>query len=100
MERVIHSATGTARGLAPGLGYRMAGKTGTAQVFGIKQDEEYVQEDIEKHLRDHALFIAFAPVDEPKIAIAVVVENGGSGGAVAGPIARAVIDKYLEQNGS
>jgi penicillin-binding protein 2 len=76
--------------------YKIAGKTGTAQVFGIKQDEEYVAEDIDKHLRDHALFIGFAPVENPRIAIAVVVENGGSGGAVAAPIARKIMDHYLE----
>ncbi|MGD8527014.1 MAG: penicillin-binding transpeptidase domain-containing protein, partial [Thioalkalispiraceae bacterium] len=70
---------------------------GTAQVFGIKQDEEYVEEDIKKKLRDHALFIGFAPVDDPKIAVAVIVENGGSGGAVAAPIVRKVMDQYLLQ---
>jgi len=87
MTKVVHSTHGTAR---------IAGKTGTAQVFGIKQDEEYVAEDIEKHLRDHALFIGFAPVENPRIAIAVIVENGGSGGAVAAPIARKIMDHYIE----
>ncbi len=96
MTRVVHSPKGTARGISRGIKYKIAGKTGTAQVFGIKQDEEYVAEDIEKHLRDHALFIGFAPVENPRIAIAVIVENGGSGGAVAAPIARKVMDHYLE----
>jgi len=95
MTLVIHSPHGTARRINHNLPYKIAGKTGTAQVFGIKQDEEYVAEDIAKRLRDHALFIAFAPADKPRIAIAVVVENGGSGGAVAAPIARKIFDAYL-----
>ncbi len=95
MIDVIYSSHGTAHKLDKGQPYKIAGKTGTAQVFGIKQEEEYVAEDIAKHLRDHALFIAYAPVSDPKIAVAVVVENGGSGGSVAGPVAGAVIDKYL-----
>ncbi|UCE88932.1 MAG: penicillin-binding protein 2, partial [Pseudomonadota bacterium] len=95
MERVVHSLRGTARSISQNLNYRIAGKTGTAQVFGIKQDEEYIKEDIAKKLRDHALFIAFAPVDTPRIAVAVIVENGGSGGAVAAPIARKVMDAWL-----
>ncbi len=95
MENVIYGRHGTARRLNHGQPYKIAGKTGTAQVFGIEQDEEYVAEDIAKHLRDHALFIAFAPSDAPRIAVAVIVENGGSGGSVAAPIAGAVIDQYL-----
>ncbi|WP_455199471.1 penicillin-binding protein 2 [Kaarinaea lacus] len=95
MTKVVHSPRGTARRIADGARYKIAGKTGTAQVFGIKQDEEYVEEDIDKRLRDHALFISFAPVENPRIAVAVVVENGGSGGAVAAPIARMVMDHYL-----
>jgi len=96
MTKVVHSPRGTARSINQGAKYKIAGKTGTAQVFGIKQDEEYVAEDIEKHLRDHALFIAFAPVENPRIAVAVVVENGGSGGTVAAPIARKIMDHYLQ----
>ncbi len=96
MTKVVHSPHGTARRISQGAKFKIAGKTGTAQVFGIKQDEEYVAEDIEKHLRDHALFIGFAPVENPRIAIAVVVENGGSGGAVAAPIARKIMDHYIE----
>ncbi|ALP54368.1 penicillin-binding protein 2 [Candidatus Tenderia electrophaga] len=95
MENVIYGQHGTARRLNRGQPYKIAGKTGTAQVFGIEQDEEYVEEDVASHLRDHALFIAFAPADVPRIAVAVIVENGGSGGAVAAPIAGAVIDQYL-----
>ena len=95
MEKVVHGLRGTARGINRDLEYKVAGKTGTAQVFGIKQDEEYDEEKIAKKLRDHALFIAFAPADEPKIAVAVIVENGGHGGSVAAPIARKVMDAYL-----
>ncbi|VAX02396.1 Peptidoglycan D,D-transpeptidase MrdA [hydrothermal vent metagenome] len=97
MTKVVHSPKGTARRIGQGAKYKIAGKTGTAQVFGIKQDEEYVEEEIAKKLRDHALFVGFAPVENSRIAVAVVVENGGSGGAVAAPIARKVMDYYLHQ---
>jgi penicillin-binding protein 2 len=97
MTQVVLGAHGTARGISQGLKYTIAGKTGTAQVFGIKQDEEAEddQSKIAKKLRDHALFIAFAPADAPKIAVAVVVEHGGHGGSAAAPIARKVMDAYL-----
>lgn len=100
MTQVVHGLTGTARRINRNLPYKVAGKTGTAQVFGIKQDEEYKEEEIAKRLRDHALFISFAPVDNPRIAVALIVENGGSGGAVAAPIARQVMDGFLlDDNG-
>lgn len=95
MEHVVHSLHGTAHHIGRGLPFKMAGKTGTAQVFGIKQDEEYDKENVAARLRDHSLFIAFAPVDKPRIALAVIVENGGSGSAVAAPLARKIIDAYL-----
>jgi penicillin-binding protein 2 len=95
MRKVVHNIRGTAHSISRDLPYKMAGKTGTAQVFGIEQGEEYDEEKIAKKLRDHALFIAFAPADEPKIAIAVIVENGGHGGSTAAPIARKVMDAYL-----
>ncbi len=76
----------------------MAGKSGTAQVFSIGQEEEYDEEEIAEHLRDHALFIAFAPLDDPQIAVAIIVENGSSGSRVAAPIARAIMDQYLGYN--
>ena len=75
--------------------FKVAGKTGTAQVFGIAQDEEYDTETLERKLHDHALFIAFAPADKPEFAVAVVVENGGSGSKVAAPIARKLIQQYF-----
>lgn len=98
MTKVVHDPHGTARRIGRNLPYKMAGKTGTSQVFSIAQDAEYDAEEITKRLRDHALFIAYAPVDKPKIAVALIVENGGSGGAVAAPIARKIIDRYLLGN--
>ena len=95
MEGVIKHYMGTAKGLARNLNYRLAGKTGTAQVVGIKQNEEYDSEALKERQRDHALFVSFAPVDAPKIAVSSVVENGESAGSTAGPIAKAVIDHYL-----
>ena len=95
MTDVVHSARGTARRIGKDSPYKIAGKTGTAQVFGLKEEEKYDAAAIAEKLRDHALFIAFAPVDDPKIAIAVIVENGGGGGSVAAPIARAIMDAYL-----
>ncbi|MDX1374529.1 MAG: penicillin-binding protein 2 [Burkholderiales bacterium] len=75
--------------------YTSAGKTGTAQVIGIKQNEKYDESKIDERLRDHSLFIAFAPLESPKIALAVVVENGGFGSRAAAPLARTVLDYYL-----
>ncbi len=95
MRAVVHGKTGTARKIGDHSPFTIAGKTGTAQVFGIKQDESYVKEDIDERLRDHALFIAFAPIDKPQIAIAVIVENGGSGSSTAAPIAYQVMHHYL-----
>lgn len=95
MIAVVHSTRGTARKISAGIDYQIGGKTGTAQVFGIKQEEKYDATKLAKKLLDHALFIAFAPAHQPAIAVAVVVENGGSGGAVAAPIARTVITHAL-----
>ncbi len=98
MKDVIHSSRGTARRLnKKDMPYTIAGKTGTAQVFTVAQDSEYKEKELAKKLRDHALFVAFAPVNNPKIAIAVIVENGGHGGSVAAPIAGKVIDYYLKE---
>ena len=95
MHSVMQSPTGTARAAAQGAPYDMAGKSGTAQVFTVAQDEEYDEDEIEERLRDHALFVSFAPLEEPEIAVAVIVENGSSGSRIAAPIARAVMDQYL-----
>ncbi len=97
MEAVIYDPRGTARALGVNAPYRLAGKSGTAQVFTVAQDESYNAEELAERMRDHALFVAFAPVEDPRIAIAVIVENGGSGSGVAGPVARRVMDSYLAE---
>ena len=94
MVNVTEGKRGTAKRIRTPL-YRIAGKTGTAQVFTVKQDEEYDEEKIAKKFRDHALFVAYAPADAPQIAVAVIVENGGHGGSTAAPIARKLMDAYL-----
>lgn len=86
---------GTAAVASAGTPYRLAGKTGTAQVIGIKQNERYDESRVAARHRDHALFIAYAPAEAPTIAIAVMVENGGHGGSTAAPIARKVADYWL-----
>ena len=102
MEKVVHRGNqvygenGTAWVyIGQDIEYRMAGKSGTAQVVGIKQGEEYNEEELDERRRKHAWFVAFAPVDNPTIALAVLVENGGGGSEVAAPVARAVIDHHL-----
>jgi len=95
MKNAVHGIRGTAYRMSLGLQYSVAGKTGTAQVFGIAQDEEYDEETVAEKLRDHALFVSFAPADDPRIAVAVIVENGSHGSTVAAPIARQVMDAYL-----
>ena len=94
MVNVTEGKRGTAKRIRTPL-YRIAGKTGTAQVFSVKQNEEYDEEKIAKKFRDHALFVAYAPADAPQIAVAVIVENGGHGGSTAAPIARKLMDAYL-----
>lgn len=86
---------GTAAGSAAGAAFTIAGKTGTAQVVGIKQGAKYDAKRLARKHQDHALFIAYAPVENPTIVLAVMVENGGSGSGTAAPIARAVFDYYL-----
>ena len=86
---------GTAPRVGEGAPYEVAAKTGTAQVIGIKQGEKYVASNIQERYRDHALLIAYAPADHPRIALAILVENGGHGGTTAGPIARQLMDYYL-----
>ena len=95
MRDVVHGPRGTARHIGKGLEYEIAGKTGTAQVKSIPQGQKYDKKNTPKKYRDHSLFIAFAPVDDPKIALAVIVEHGGSGSKVAAPIAKEIIDYYL-----
>lgn len=101
IKRAMQDVTqkGTGRAIFAGAPYTVGGKTGTAQVLGIKQGETYNKNKIKERHRDHSLFIAFAPVDKPKIALAIMVENGGFGAAAAAPLARKILDYYLiEQN--
>ena len=95
MVDVVHGPRGSARHIGKDLPFNIAGKTGTAQVFGIKQDEKYDAKTLERKLHDHALFIAFAPADNPQFVVAVVVEHGGGGSTTAAPIARKIIDQYF-----
>ena len=95
MQAVIEHPRGTARKIGVDAQYTMAGKTGTAQVVAIAQGAEYDESKLNEFHKDHALFISFAPVDKPKIAVAVIVENGGSGSSAAAPVARKVMDYYL-----
>ena len=89
---------GTAAFIGRTTEYNISAKTGTAQVFGLKKGEVYDEENLRDELKDHALIIAFAPSENPKIVIAIVVENGGHGGSTAGPIAKKVFDAYLSEN--
>lgn len=95
MEDVIHGAKGTARRISKGLEYRMAGKTGTAQIVAMAQDEVYDIESVAKRKRDQALFVGFAPVQDARIAVGVIVENGEHGSTTAAPIARAIMDAFF-----
>ena len=96
MRDVVHSNRGTARGINKGLTYNIAGKTGTAQVISINASDEYDRSKISERQWDHALFVAFAPAEDPKIAVALIVENGEHGSSAAAPIARTVIDTYIK----
>jgi len=97
MELVVNGSRGTARSVAKDAHFRTGGKTGTAQVYQLKAGKKGDQSNIPEHLRDHAWFIAFAPVDAPRIAIAVVVEHGGGGSTAAAPVARLTLDAWLDQ---
>jgi penicillin-binding protein 2 len=96
MQQVVHSPLGTAYRMSKNLPYQMAGKTGTSQVFNLKQHEKYVATQIKAHLRDHSWFIAFAPVEKPQIAIAVLIENKEK---IAGiDVARQVFDAFFKDH--
>lgn len=100
MREVIHGARGTAKAIGKGALYEMAGKTGTAQVVGYAQGIKYDASKVRERNRDHALFVAFAPVHDPQIAIGIIVENGEHGSSTAAPIARKVFDAWLlDDNG-
>ena len=99
MENVINAANGTARAIRSDE-IRIAGKSGTSQVYGKSEEDIYKKnEDLPKHLRNHGLFIAFAPAENPEIAVVVVAEHGASGSKAAAPIARKIIDSYMELSG-
>ena len=102
MQMVVHRGNqgfgenGTAWAyIGQDIDYQMAGKSGTAQVVGIKQGELYEADELDERLRKHAWFVAFAPYDRPAIALAVLVENGGGGSSVAAPVAKQIVDSYL-----
>lgn len=94
MRQVVEGARGTARSIYTDQ-YSIAGKTGTAQVISIGADEEYNRDELSIRQRDHALFVAFAPVERPRIAIGLIIENGEHGSSVAAPVARALFDRYM-----
>ncbi|RBA56906.1 penicillin-binding protein 2 [Stutzerimonas zhaodongensis] len=95
MVKVLHGVRGTAKKVGDTAAYLIAGKSGTAQVVAIKQGEKYDSGKLAERHRDHALFVAFAPVHDPQIAVAVMVENGESGSGVAAPVAKQIMDAWL-----
>ncbi len=97
MHDVLHHPRGTAYRASRGMAFEMAGKSGTAQVVGIAQDEEYESEKLAERHRDHALFVGFAPLEAPEIAVAVIVENGEGGSSEGAPVVRKVMESYFEQ---
>ncbi|MDQ7986385.1 penicillin-binding protein 2 [Pseudomonas sp. G34] len=100
MEAVMHGARGTARKVGDAAAYRIAGKSGTAQVVAIKQGEKYDRSKVQERHRDHALFVGFAPADNPQIVVSVMVENGESGSGVGAPVVKQVMDAWLlDENG-
>jgi penicillin-binding protein 2 len=98
MQLVMHDPRGIARAAAQGVQYRIAGKSGTAQVVAIKQGERYNRLKTAERNRDNALFVGFAPAEDPQIVISVMIENGEAGGRVAGPVVRKVMDAWLLDN--
>ena len=99
MVGVTSELHGTARAAMQGTSYKVAGKTGTAQVFTVGQEEKYKESDVDERLRDHSWFTAYAPADAPRIAVAVIVENGGAGARAAAPVARKIMDAYFAAEG-
>ena len=98
MVAVVHGPRGTARATGAQLDFRIAGKTGTSQVRAMPEDDEEIPEEVEERFRDHSLFVAFAPFHDPVIAIAVIVENGGSGSGPAAEVASRLLETYLAGN--
>ncbi|RJX71676.1 penicillin-binding protein 2 [Vibrio sinensis] len=98
MHRVNQGRKGTARRAFAGTPYTSGGKSGTAQVFGLAEDEEYNADEIAEHLRDHALFTGFAPLEDPKLIVTIVLENAGGGSSNGAPVVRKVFDRVLLQD--
>ncbi len=96
MHNVLQGPRGTARAVGFDAHYKMAGKSGTAQIISVDQNENHGENEIQENQRDHALFISFAPFDDPQIAVAVIIENGVSGSSVAAPIAKVIMDEFLK----
>ena len=95
MRLVNHGARGTARRAFRNTSYISAGKSGTAQVFGLAEDQKYNAEEIAEHLRDHALYTGFAPIEDPKLIVTIVLENAGSGSSKGGSVVRKIFDHVL-----
>ncbi|MEF1309835.1 penicillin-binding protein 2 [Vibrio mytili] len=95
MRRVNHGTRGTARRSFYDMSYQTAGKSGTAQVFGLAENEEYNADEVAEHLRDHALFTGFAPFENPEVVVTVVLENAGGGSSHGGPVARKIFDRVI-----
>jgi penicillin-binding protein 2 len=95
MRLVNHGKKGTARRAFYKTEYVSAGKSGTAQVFGLGENEEYNADEIAEHLRDHALFTGFAPVDDPQLIVTMVLENAGGGSSQGGPVVRKIFDHVI-----
>lgn len=96
MHKVMQGPMGTAKAVGVGANYKMAGKSGTAQIISVDQNVSFDKNEIEENQRDHALFISFAPFENPQIAVAVIIENGVSGSSVAAPIAKTIMDEFLK----
>ncbi len=96
MFGVVNGKTGTARRAFAGTNYKVAGKSGTAQVFSLKENQIYKADELKKHLHDHAWFIAYAPYEKPKIIVAIILENAGGGSSHAAPLMRKIMDYYLD----
>lgn len=98
MRLVNHGKKGTARRIFAKSSYQSAGKSGTAQVFGLGDTKNYIASEIAEHLRDHALFTGFAPFNDPQIVVSIVLENAGGGSRIGGPIAKQIFDHVLLEN--
>lgn len=95
MFNVVNAANGTGRKLFLGTNFHVAGKSGTAQVFSLKENQTYNAGNLVKELHDHAWFIGYAPYENPKMVVAVILENAGGGGSNAGPVVRSIMEYYL-----